>query len=154
MARIEPDSVMGHPASLIDGEKVVQEFRPDRATYWRAHLVMAVILGVVAGLVLLWLANPYPVVGPVGAVMAIAARAAFVQSEAMAEVWRLTDRRLLGPAGRILPLPQLQAARPFLGAVQVVSTTGDKHLIKYQADPPSVSARLMSAAGRKGTWHG
>ena len=150
MSRIEPDSIMGHAAPLLEGERVIQEFRPDRATYWRAHLIMALALGVFAGLVLLWQGNPYPVVGPVAAVLAIGARAAFVASEAMAEVWRLTDRRLLGPAGRVIPLAQLQAARPFLGAVQVVTSTGDKHLIKYQADPAATAAQLTAARGRHG----
>jgi hypothetical protein len=146
---IEPDPIMGHPAELAPGEKIVTEFRPDAQVYWRAHLVMAVLLGIGAGLVLMWLQNPYPVVGPVGAVMAIAARAAFVQSEAMAEVWRLTDRRLLGPGGRSITLAQLLSARPFLGAVQVTTTTGDRHLIKYQADPAAVAFLLLTAAGRK-----
>jgi hypothetical protein len=68
----------------------------------------------------------------------------------MAEVWRLTDRRLLGPAGRVIPLAQLQAARPILGAVQVVTTAGEKHLIKYQADPAATAARLTNAVGRHG----
>jgi hypothetical protein len=149
MARIEPDSVMGHPAELAPGEKIVTEFRPDAQVYWRAHLVMAVLLGIGAGLVLLWLQNPYPVIGPVGATLAIAARAAFVQSEAMAEVWRLTDRRLLGPAGRAMTLAQLQDARPFLGAVQVTTTTGDRHLMKYLSDPAAVAYLLLTAAGRK-----
>jgi hypothetical protein len=146
---IEPDPIMGHPAELAPGEKIVTEFRPDAQVYWRAHLVMAVLLGIGAGLVLMWLQNPYPVVGPVGAVMAIAARAAFVQSEAMAEVWRLTDRRLLGSGGRSIKLAQLLSARPFLGAVQVTTTTGDRHLIKYQADPAAVAFLLLTAAGRK-----
>lgn len=149
MARIEPDPIMGQPAELAPGEKIVTEFCPDRQVYWRAHLIMAVLLGIGAGLVLMWLQNPFPVMGPVGAVMAIAARAAFVQSEAMAEVWRLTDRRLLGPGGRAITLTQVQAARPFLGAVQVTSTTGDRHLIKYQSDPAAVSFLLLTAAGRK-----
>lgn len=149
MARIEPDPIMGHPAKLGPGEKIVTEFRPDRQVYWRAHLALAVILGLGAGLLLLWLQNPYPVVGPVGATLAIAARAAFVQSEAMAEVWRLTDRRLLGPGGRAIPLGQLLTARPFLGAVQLTTTSGDRHLMKYQADPPAVSYLLMTAASRK-----
>ena len=145
MSLIEPDSVMGHAAPLLEGERVVQEFRPDRAAYWRAHLVMAVLLGILAGLLLLWQGNPYPVVGPVAAVLAIGIRAAYVASEAMAEVWRLTDRRLLGPASRVIPLAQMKTARPFLGAVQVVTLTGDKHLIKYQADPAATAARLLAA---------
>jgi hypothetical protein len=149
MARIEPDPIMGKPAELGPGEKIVAEFRPDLQVYWRAHLVMAVILGVGSGLVLMWLQNPYPVVGPVGAVMAIAARAAFVRSEAMSEVWLLTDRRLLGPGGRIVMIAQLQTAKPFLGAVQLTTSTGDRHLMKYLTDPPAVSYLLMTAAGRK-----
>ncbi|WP_431298540.1 hypothetical protein [Tabrizicola sp. BL-A-41-H6] len=148
MARIEPDSVMGHPVPLADGEQIIAEFRPNRAVYWRSHLVMAVVLGALAGVVLLWQANPYPVMGPIGAVIAIAARAAFVQSEAMAEIWRLTDRHLLGPASRAIPLAQIQTARPFLGAVQLITRAGDKHLIKYQADPAATAARLI-AAGRQ-----
>ncbi|MDM7933379.1 hypothetical protein [Tabrizicola sp.] len=152
MARIEPDSVMSHAAPLLDGEKVMHEFRPDRAVYWRAHLIMAVVLGALAGLVLLWQGNPYPVVGPVAAVLAIGIRAAYVASEALAEVWRLTNRRLLGPAGRAIPLAQLQGARPFLGAVQVVTLGGDKHLIKYQADPAATAARLLATP--KGGRHG
>lgn len=149
MSRIEPDSVLGHPLPLAEGERLVTELRPEPQVYWRAHLVMAVILGVGAGLVLLWVQNPYPVLGPLGAALAIAARAAFVQSEAMAEVWRLTDRRLLGPRGQAVPLAELLTARPFLGAVQVTTTLGDRHLLKYQGDPPAVSLLLLTAAGRK-----
>lgn len=148
MARIEPDPMPGRPAELAEGERLVTEFRPDLQTYWRAHLVMAVILGVGAGLVLMWLGNPYPVVGPVGAVLAIAARAAFVQPEAMAEAWRLTDRRLLGPRGQVVTLAQLQTAQPFLGAVQLTTTIGERHLLKYLSDPAAISFLLMTAAGR------
>jgi hypothetical protein len=150
MARIEPDSVMGHASPLQEGERVVHEIRPDRAAYWRSHLVMAVVLGILAGLILLWQGNPYPVVGPVAAVLAIGIRAAYVAPEAMAEVWRLTNRRLLGPAGRVIPLAQLHSARPFFGAVQVTTSTGDKHLIKYQADPAATATRLTDAKARHG----
>jgi hypothetical protein len=149
MARGEPDPVTGNPADLAEGERLVTEFRSDPQAYWLAHLVMAVILGVGAGLVLLWLQNPYPVVGPVGSVLAIAARAAVVQPQAMAQVWHLTDRRLIGPGGSVIPLAQLLTARPFLGAVQVTSTTGDRQLLRYQVDPPAVAFLLMTAAGRK-----
>ena len=63
----------------------------------------------------------------------------------MAEIWRLTNRRLLGPAGRIVPLSSLKLARPFFGAVQLVTQTGDKHLIKYQADVAETLARIDAA---------
>lgn len=143
MARIEPDSIHGLATPLQDGETVRAEFRADRTTYLRGHLILAVVLGAAAGLFLLWQGNPYPVAGPVGAVLAIGARAAYLASEALAEVWRLTDRRLLGPGGRAIPLAQLQSARPFLGSVQVTTTAGDRHLIKYQADPSAAAARIM-----------
>ena len=151
MSRIEPDSVMGRAAPLQDGERVLAEFPADRRAYWQGHLVMAVVLGVAAGLVLIWQGNPYPVLGPLGAAIAIAARAAYLASEALSDVWRLTDRRLLGPGGRVVPLAQVQAARPFLGAVQVVTLSGDKHLIKYQSDAPATAARLLQAAGKRKT---
>ena len=82
MARIEPDTVIGRSAPLLDGETVVAEFRADRLTYWRSHLIMAVVLGTAAGLFLVWQGNPYPVAGPFGAAIAIAARAAYLASEA------------------------------------------------------------------------
>lgn len=143
MARVEPDPILGTATPLQDGETVLAEFRADRVAYWRSHLIMAVILGFAAGLFLVWLGNPYPIAGPFGAVLAIAARAAYLASEALAEVWRLTDRRLLGPGGRSIPRPQIREARSFLGAVQITTTTGDRHLIKYQADPTASAARIL-----------
>lgn len=142
MARIEPDSIHGHAAPLQAGERVEAEFRADRVAYWRGHLILAVVLGTAAGLFLLWQGNPYPVAGPIGAMLAIGARAAYLASEALTEVWRLTDRRLLGPGGRVIPRGQIRSARPFLGAVQITTTTGDRHLIKYQADPSATAARI------------
>lgn len=143
MARIEPDSIMGHAAPLGEGETVLAEFRADRLAYWRGHLILAVVLGAAAGLFLVWQGNPYPVAGPAGAAIAIFARAAFLASEALTEVWRLTERRLLGPGGRAIPRAQIREARPFLGAVQVTTTTGDRHLIKYQADPAATATRIL-----------
>ncbi|MBL9047937.1 MAG: hypothetical protein JNK34_11620 [Tabrizicola sp.] len=151
MARIEPDNIHGHAAPLQTGETVQAEFRADRLAYWRGHLIMAVVLGAAAGLFLIWQGNPYPVAGPFGAAIAIAARAAFLASEALTEVWRLTDRRLLGPGGRSIPLPQVLSARPFFGAVQVTTAAGDKHLLKYLADPNAVASRLRAATGRSET---
>lgn len=145
MARIEPDSVMARSVPLQNGETVVAEFRADRLAYWRSHLIMAVVLGAAAGLLLIWLGNPYPVAGPFGAVIAIGARAAFLAPEALGDVWRLTDRRLLGPGARAIPLAQIKSARPFLGAVQITTSTGDRHLIKYLADPAATATRIMES---------
>ncbi len=142
MARIESDTIHGQPASLQEGETLLAEFRADRAAYWRGHLVLAVVLGTAAGLFLIWQGNPYPVAGPLGAALAIGARAAYLASEALTESWRLTDRRLLGPGGRAIPRAQIREARPFLGAVQITTTGGDRHLIKYQADPAATASRI------------
>lgn len=144
MAQIAPDPILGTTTPLQDGETVLAEFRADRIAYWRSHLIMAIVLGFAAGLFLVWQGNPYPIAGPFGAVLAIGARAAYLASEALAETWRLTDRRLLGPGGRAIPLAQVQSARSALGAVQVTTTSGERHLIKYQADPAATATRIMT----------
>ena len=130
---------------LTEGETLIATFNPDRQTYWRAHVIMAVALGAAVGLVLLVQGNPYPVMGPIGAALAIAARATYVASEALTDLWYLTDRRLIGPRGLIVPRAQITAARPFFGSVQLTTSTGDKHLIKYLSNPASDAARLMQA---------
>jgi len=118
------------------------DFRPDPATYWRAHGIMALAGGIAAGLVLVALGNPAPWVGPLGAALAIGIRAAYVKSEAMAEVWTLTQTHLTGPAGRSIPRAQITKTRTLLGAVQVITRTGDKHLIRYLPDPAAAARAI------------
>jgi hypothetical protein len=119
------------------------DFRPDPATYWRAHGIMALAGGIAAGLVLVALGNPAPWVGPLGAALAIGIRAAYVKSEAMAEVWTLTDTHLTGPAGRNIPRSQITQTRILLGAVQVITASGDKHLIRYLPDPAAAARAIQ-----------
>lgn len=120
------------------------DFRPDATTYWRAHGTMALAGGIAAGLVLVALGNPAPWVGPVGAALAIGIRAAYVKSEAMAEVWTLTPTHLTGPGGRSIPRAQITQTRTLLGAVQVITATGDKHLIRYLPDPAAAARAIHS----------
>ena len=148
MAKIEQDSVMIRNLPLAEGESVLAAFPADRLAYWKSHLIMAVVLGAAAGVFLMWQGNPYPVAGPLGAAIAIGARAAYLASEALSDVWRLTETRLLGPAARSIPLAQVQVAKPFLGATQIVTLAGDKHLIRYQADPAATATRILAAAGK------
>lgn len=117
--------------------------RPDLATYWRAHGIMALAGGIAAGLVLFALGNPAPWVGPLGAALAIGVRAAYVKSEAMAEVWTLTPTHLTGPGGRAIPRAQITQTRTLLGAVQVITATGDKHLIRYLPDPATAARAIQ-----------
>jgi hypothetical protein len=123
------------------------EFRPDPGSYWRAHGIMAIAGSIAAGLILTLLGNPDPWVGPVGAVAAIGIRAAYLRSETMSEVWTLTPTHLTGPAGRAIPRAQIALVRPLLGAVQVVTTGGEKHLIRYLHDP-AAAARAIHAGPR------
>lgn len=144
MARIAPDPILGTTPPLQEGETVLVEFSADSVAYWRGHLILAVVLGTAAGLFLMWQGNPYPVAGPFGAVLAIGARGAYLASEALTETWCLTDRRLLGPGGRVIPRAQIRDARAFLGSVQITTTSGDRHLIKYQSDPAATAARILA----------
>lgn len=120
----------------------MMEFRPDPAAYLRAHAIMALLGSLGAGLVLILLGNADPWVGPVAALAAIGIRGAYLRSEALAEVWTLTHTHLTGPAGRAIPRAQIVQARPFLGAVQIVTATGDKHLIRYLPDPAAAARAI------------
>lgn len=149
MTKITPDPIFGREVNLDPNERLITTLRADPATYWRSHAIMALVAGVIAGAALVYGGNAAPWVGPVAAVLAIGLRAAYLKSEVMAEEWRLTNRRLIGPAGRIAPLSSLQLARPFLGAVQLVMAGGDKHLIKYQADAAATVAAIERAKAGK-----
>lgn len=149
MSKIIQDSMYGQVIALDPNETLIATFRADLPTYWKSHAIMALIAGVVAGVALAYGGNPAPWVGPVAAVLAIGLRAAYLKSEVLVEEWRLTNRRLLGPGGRIAPLSSLKLARPILGAVQLVMAGGDKHLIKYQADAVATVAAIMAAKAGK-----
>ncbi|WP_291730108.1 hypothetical protein [Leisingera sp. F5] len=110
-------------------------FTPNRSAYIRAHAWMAAI-GMGGAMAVLWfLDSPHIWTGAVGGLAAIALRGWYMASEELAVVWTLTGDSLSGPAGRSLPLPQIKAVKIMGSYVQVITETGDKHLIKYQADP-------------------
>lgn len=146
MAEITRDPILGRKVDLEPGEKLLASFRPDPATYWRANGIMAIAASAIAGAALQWGGNPYPWTGPLAAVLAIGARALYLKSEALAEEWKLTNRRLIGPGGRVASLSGLKDVRPFFGAVQLVGAS-DKHLIKYQANAAATVAAINKARG-------
>lgn len=136
------------PTTALDpGERVIASFHPDRQTYWRDHAWLAA--GAMAlGMGALWAAgNPHVWTGAVGGLAAIAVRAFYVASDELTARWDLTDRRLLGPQTRAVRLSEIATVRGLGSAVQVVTATGDKHLIKYQADRTATQARIRAAAG-------
>lgn len=142
-----PIHAMTPGCALHEGERVIQSFHPDRATYWRDHAWLAA--GAMAlGMGALWaVGNPHLWTGAVGGLAAIAVRAFYLASDELEARWDLTDRRLLGPQGRAVRLSEMRTVRGLGSAVQVVTRVGDKHLIKYQADRAGVEARLRAAAG-------
>jgi len=131
---------------LHTGETVVKSFTADRATYIRDHAWMAAA-AMGAGMVILWtIGNPHVWTGAVGGLAAIAIRGFYVASDELNVRWDLTNARLLGPQTRVVNLNSIKKVRKLAGAVQVVATNGDKHLLKYQADRDATIASILAAA--------
>ena len=147
MPELPHDNVMGTAVKspLRPGETILAEWRADKAAYWRSHGIMALLGGFVAGVVLIVIGNPTPWVGPLAAVLAMGARGWYLASEALVAEWRLTNIRLQGPGGREIPLARIRGLRPFWGDVQIVTLSGDKHLMKYLADGAAVVAAIEAA---------
>lgn len=144
--KISRDSLMGRDAPELDpGERIEAAFAPDRATYWRDNAFLAGVgaIGIMGMMIVLQ--NPHVVIGTLGAGAAVVARAAWLASETLGHRWELTDRRLIGPGGRMVMLLEVETARRLMGDVQVVTRGGDKHLIKHMADAPGVVAAILRA---------
>ncbi|MDJ0627885.1 MAG: hypothetical protein QNJ44_06460 [Rhodobacter sp.] len=143
-----PDGARLTPAEpLKDGEAIVDSFRADRAAYLRDNAWLAAI-AMAAGMAILWATgNPHVWAGAIGGLAAIAIRGWYMASEELAVRWDLTDRRLLGPFGRVAQLRDIERVNRFFSVVQVVTRTGDKHLIKYQSDAAATQRKLQLAAG-------
>ncbi|MGP6087237.1 hypothetical protein [Antarctobacter jejuensis] len=123
-------------------------FTPDRATYIRSHWVMAAV-AMAAGMAILWaVGNPHVWTGAVGGLAAVAIRGWYLMDEELGHLWHLTDQELEGPHDRRVPLNQIDKLRTVGTAVQVITNTGDKHLIKFQADPQATIARIDAARPR------
>ncbi|MGJ8603114.1 MAG: hypothetical protein ACSHXH_03235 [Marivita sp.] len=126
------------------------EFKPDMATYTRAHAVMSAI-AMVVGMALLWVAgNPHVWTGAIGGLAAIALRGWYMADEVMDEIWTMSDTRLDGPYERTTPLNEIVKLRIIAGAVQIITKSGNKHLIKYQPDPAAVIAQINAARQKQG----
>lgn len=135
--------------TLMDGETVQQSFHADRATYVRSNTWLAAA-AMAAGMAILWsMGNPHVWTGAVGGLAAVGVRAFYVMSEALATRWDLTNLRVLGPMGRAIPLSDIQHLKTLGSFVQIVTKSGDKHLIKYQPVPQSTVEILRRATERQ-----
>ncbi|MDE4134250.1 hypothetical protein PXK00_14100 [Phaeobacter sp. QD34_3] len=120
-------------------------FTPDRSAYIRAHAWMAAF-AMAAGMGVLWAAgNPHIWTGAIGGLAAISFRGWYLASEELAVVWTISGGVLSGPAERRVPLSDIETLRSMGGYVQVITKGGDKHLIKYQADPASTLSAIERA---------
>jgi hypothetical protein len=137
------------PATELDpGERVLAQFTAGRATYWRENAWLAAF-AMAGGMGILWgIGNEHVWTGAVGGLFAIAVRALYLSSDETKMRWDLTDRRLLGPGTRVIALENIAAVNTMFSAVQVVTVTGDKHLLKYQADARATKARIEAARER------
>lgn len=130
---------------LAEGEAVLHSFHPERATYWRDHAWLAAA-AMAIGMAILWImGNPHVWTGAVGGLAAVAVRAFYVASDELQARWDLTDRRLLGPQTRAVPLAEIDRIRTLGSAVQIVTRSGDKHLLKYQSDRDATRQRIQTA---------
>ncbi len=126
-------------------------FRADRMTYWRDHAWMAA--GAMAlGMIVLWMmGNPFVWTGAVGGLFAIAVRALYLASDDAHAEWVLTETDITGPEDRHVRLTEIARIKTLGSAVQLITHSGDKHLIKYLADRPRVVAEIEAAMARAGT---
>ncbi len=133
---------------LEPGEEVRATFLPDPARYTRDHVMLAALFIVLVGVGFVFLGKTNEIwIGALGVILAIGFRYVFFRSEVFARRWQLTDRRLIGPQGRQVRLGDVKEVRSLMGDVQIVTRGGDKHLIRYQADPQAVIARIAGARG-------
>jgi hypothetical protein len=122
-------------------ERVVARFTPDRKVYLRDQAIVAVAATALVAAALWAMGNADVWVALIAGPLAIAVRAAYLASEELSAVWELTDRSLNGP-GRSVPLAEIETVRTLGSATQVITRSGDKHLMKYMADPKAVAARI------------
>ena len=132
-------------SALTEDETVLQSITADRATYIRSSAWLAA--GAMAfGMIALWaMGNPHVWTGAVGGLAAIGVRAAYLMSEELAARWDLTNQRVLGPGTKTIRLAEIKELNKMGSVVQIVTHAGDKHLIKFQADPEATVAAIQSA---------
>ncbi len=129
----------------MSDEREIARFQGDKSTYIREHIILAVLGSVLMTVVLILIDNPTPWVGVVGGVGGIALRGFYVASEQLGFVWVLTDKRLISPNERSIALEDIKDVRGIFSAVQVISKSGDKYLLKYQSDRQGVIDTIKKA---------
>lgn len=117
-------------------------FTADRQAYIQNHITLAAVAMALAMFILWMMGSPHVWTGAIAGLAGITARGWFLASEQLAEVWEITGDTLIGPGDRRVPLNQIETLRSMTSFVQVITKGGDKHLIKYQADPAATIATI------------
>ena len=121
------------------------EFPADRTAYIRSHTWMAAAAMGGAMLVLWLMDNPYVWTGAPAGLAAIVLRGWYLASEELNFVWAIEGSDLVGPGERRVALSNIEKVNTMGSYVQIVTKTGDKHLIKYQADAAATKAAIERA---------
>ncbi|WP_171171235.1 hypothetical protein [Ruegeria sp. HKCCA0370] len=122
-------------------------FAPDKGAYIRTNAWLAAV-AMAGAMAVLWLiGNPYVWTGAPAGLAAIGIRAWYLASEELVANWEMSETTLTGPGPRKVALNQIEAVKTMGSFVQIVTKSGDKHLIKYQADPAATKAAIERAMG-------
>ncbi|MCI2399586.1 hypothetical protein [Aliiroseovarius subalbicans] len=132
---------------LDPGETLITSFPGNMTTYVKEHVLLAALGSLLMSGTLMYMGNPHAWTGIVGAVLAIAVRGFYVAREQLGFTWHLTDRRLIGPGERTILLENIAEVRTIFSAAQVVTRSGDKYLLKYQADTKDTQSIIDRARG-------
>lgn len=120
-------------------------FHPDRRTWVRGQIRLTLLAMIGAMLVLKLIGDPNIWIGAVAGMAAIGLRSWYLASEEMAAVWEIDGDTISGPLERRIPLDQINKLRILGSFVQIITKTGDKHLIKYQANPAATRTVIQTA---------
>lgn len=122
-------------------------FAPDKGAYIRTNAWLAA-LAMAGAMIVLWLiGNPYVWTGAPAGLAAIGLRAWYLASEELVATWDMSETTLIGPGPRKVALNQIEAVKTLGSFVQIVTKSGDKHLIKYQGNPAATKAAIERARG-------
>lgn len=132
---------------LETGERMIDSFSGNQTTYIKEHILLAALGAVLMSGVLMFMGNPHAWTGVVGSVAAITVRGFYVAREQLGFTWHLTNRRLIGPGGQTVLLQNIEKVNVIFSAAQVVTRTGQKYMLKYQADTKATQAAIDHARG-------
>lgn len=120
-------------------------FLPDRKAWLRAQIRLALVAMIGAMLGLKLMGNPNVWVGAITGMAGIALRSWYLASEEMSAEWVIDGDTISGPLERQVRLDQIEKIRILGSFVQIITKSGDKHLIKYQANPLATRSAIQTA---------